>query len=82
LRRPRKKCSNALGYLDARLLDITQAAKCSAGTFYTYFSSKEEVFRGGFSKSLRKTCCIPACRTSPGDDDPAAVIEASNPGPT
>ena len=30
-----------MGYLDARLIDITRAAKCSAGTFYTYFSSKE-----------------------------------------
>jgi len=33
-----------MGYLDARLIDITRAAKCSAGTFYTYFSSKEEIF--------------------------------------
>src|SRR5246127_4462301 len=33
-----------LGHLDARLIDITRAAKCSAGTFYTYFSGKEDIF--------------------------------------
>ena len=32
------------GYLDARLIDITRAAHCSAGTFYTYFAGKEEIF--------------------------------------
>src|SRR5260370_35107047 len=39
-----RKVFERLGYLDARLIDITRAAKCSAGTFYTYFSSKEEIF--------------------------------------
>lgn len=33
------------GYLDARVSDIAKAAKVAHGTFYTYFSSKEEVFR-------------------------------------
>lgn len=32
------------GYLDARLSDITQEARCSTGTFYTYFDSKREIF--------------------------------------
>jgi AcrR family transcriptional regulator len=32
------------GYLDTRLTDITSAARCSTGTFYTYFASKEEIF--------------------------------------
>ena len=32
------------GYLDARLVDITAEARCSSGTFYTYFAGKEEVF--------------------------------------
>jgi AcrR family transcriptional regulator len=32
------------GYLDSRLTDITSAARCSTGTFYTYFASKEEIF--------------------------------------
>lgn len=32
------------GYLESRLNDITAEANCSAGSFYTYFSSKEEIF--------------------------------------
>lgn len=32
------------GYLETRLSDITKAAKCSSGTFYIYFASKEEIF--------------------------------------
>ena len=32
------------GYLDARLTDITAEAKCSTGSFYTYFDNKEEIF--------------------------------------
>lgn len=30
------------GYIDSRLTDITKEARCSTGTFYTYFDSKEE----------------------------------------
>ncbi|HEX3802002.1 MAG TPA: helix-turn-helix domain-containing protein [Solirubrobacteraceae bacterium] len=33
------------GYLDARIADIAKAARVSHGTFYTYFDSKEEIFR-------------------------------------
>ncbi|WP_293782049.1 TetR/AcrR family transcriptional regulator [uncultured Aeromicrobium sp.] len=32
------------GFINSRLTDITHEAKCSIGTFYTYFDSKEEVF--------------------------------------
>src|SRR5690606_26375608 len=32
------------GYINSRLTDITAEAKCSIGTFYTYFDGKEEVF--------------------------------------
>lgn len=31
------------GYIKARLTDMTLEAGCSTGTFYTYFSSKEEI---------------------------------------
>lgn len=30
------------GFIDSRLTDITKEARCSTGTFYTYFDSKEE----------------------------------------
>jgi len=33
------------GFFDARISDITKRAGVSHGTFYTYFDSKEQVFR-------------------------------------
>ncbi|MBL7494250.1 TetR/AcrR family transcriptional regulator [Frankia sp. AgB1.9] len=33
------------GFLEARITDITKAAKVAPGTFYHYFDSKEEIFR-------------------------------------
>ena len=32
------------GFLDARITDICKAAGVAYGTFYTYFTSKEEIF--------------------------------------
>ena len=33
------------GFLDARIVDITEAADLAPGSFYHYFESKEEIFR-------------------------------------
>jgi AcrR family transcriptional regulator len=33
------------GFLDARIADIAAGAGVATGSFYTYFSSKEEIFR-------------------------------------
>jgi AcrR family transcriptional regulator len=33
------------GFLEARIADIAKSARVSYGTFYTYFDSKEEIFR-------------------------------------
>ena len=33
------------GFLDARISDISERAGLSHGSFYTYFESKEEIFR-------------------------------------
>jgi AcrR family transcriptional regulator len=65
------------GYLDARLIDITRAANCSAGTFYTYFSGKEEVF-AAVLEVAQEDMLHPGMPHVASDDDPAAVIEASN----
>src|SRR6201996_6596307 len=65
------------GYLNARLIDITRAAKCSSGTFYTYFSGKEEVF-AAVLEVAQEDMLHPGMPHVAGDDDPAAVIEASN----
>jgi AcrR family transcriptional regulator len=66
------------GFIDSRLVDVTTEAKCSTGTFYTYFESKGEVF----------TAVMQAAQDdmmNPGmphvDEDPgntAAVLAASN----
>ena len=65
------------GYLNARLIDITRAAKCSAGTFYTYFSGKEEAF-AAVLEVAQEDMLHPGMPHVPSDYDPAAVIEASN----
>ena len=64
------------GYLGARLVDMTAEAGVAAGTFYTYFSNKEEVFEAILA-DLQQEMIHPA----PGatdSDDPVAIIRAGN----
>jgi len=42
--RAAKKIFERDGFLDARITDITAAAGTATGSFYKYFSSKEEIF--------------------------------------
>jgi AcrR family transcriptional regulator len=72
-----RKVFERMGYLDARLIDITRAAKCSAGTFYTYFSSKEEIF-AAVLEVAQEDMLHPGMPHVATEDDPAAIIEASN----
>ena len=65
------------GYLDARLADVTAEAKVAAGSFYTYFTSKEEVF-AAVLESVQEEMVHPQVRRMIDSDDPLAVIEASN----
>jgi len=65
------------GYLDSRLIDITRAARCSAGTFYTYFTSKEEILAAVLEQA-RDDMLHPGTERVDPHDDPAAVIAASN----
>ncbi|MFE3293069.1 TetR/AcrR family transcriptional regulator [Rhodococcus sp. NPDC059234] len=65
------------GYLDTRLIDITKAAKCSAGTFYTYFASKEEIF-AAVLELAQEDMMHPGMPHVAAEDDPAAIIAASN----
>lgn len=65
------------GFLGSRLTDITAEAKCSAGTFYTYFSSKEEIF-AAVLEAAQDDMLHPGMAHVADEDDPAAVIEASN----
>lgn len=65
------------GYLDARLADITIEAGMAAGSFYTYFSSKEEVFAAVLAEA-QEEMLHPQVREMTDRDSPVAVIEASN----
>lgn len=65
------------GYLDARLADITTEAGTAAGSFYTYFASKEEIF-AAVLEQVQDEMLHPQVRDLAGNDDPVAVIEASN----
>lgn len=65
------------GYLDARLTDITKEAKCSTGSFYTYFKNKEEVF-AAVLEVAQQEMLHPGMGRLPDSGDPYAVMEASN----
>ncbi|MGY0503023.1 TetR/AcrR family transcriptional regulator [Nocardia sp. FBN12] len=72
-----RKVFERMGYLDARLLDITQEANCSSGTFYTYFASKEEIF-AAILEHAQEDMMHPGMEHVAGDNDPVSIVEASN----
>lgn len=64
-----------VGYLDARLSDITARAGCSTGTFYTYFRGKDEVMAAVLQQLEEDMLEASGHRTGwkrslPGDLDP------------
>lgn len=65
------------GFLDARLIDITTEAGISAGSFYTYFDSKEEVFVAVIAE-VEEEMLHPQVKRVTSRDDPVEVIRASN----
>lgn len=72
------------GYLAARITDIAKRAKVAHGTFYTYFASKEEIFRAVISEVQDEQLGVAPSDVSPGEEterasgDPLARIEAAN----
>jgi AcrR family transcriptional regulator len=64
------------GYLNARLTDITAEAKCSTGSFYTYFTNKEEIFAAVLEEA-QEEMLHPHVREVADTEAPIAVIEAS-----
>lgn len=66
------------GYLDSRLTDITAEANCSAGSFYTYFSSKEEIFAAVLETTQQDTLHPGLAHVEADETNPLAVIEASH----
>ncbi|OHV06029.1 TetR/AcrR family transcriptional regulator [Mycobacterium talmoniae] len=65
------------GYVDAKLTDITRAARCATGSFYTYFANKEEIFAAVLEQAQQDMMHPGMGRVSDADD-PYAVLEASN----
>ncbi|MEV3861201.1 TetR/AcrR family transcriptional regulator [Streptomyces sp. NPDC050095] len=65
------------GYLDARITDISKAAKVASGSFYTYFNSKEEIFQA-LVEQVQEEMLHPHLRERTGITDPRELIDASN----
>jgi AcrR family transcriptional regulator len=65
------------GYLDSRVADISAEANTATGSFYTYFDSKEEIFAAVLA-DLQEDMLHQHIQDVVDNDDPAAVIEASN----
>ena len=64
------------GFVGSRLTDITKEAGMATGTFYTYFQSKDEIFKAVL-EAVQDEMLHPGM-PHVADDDPIAVIEASN----
>jgi AcrR family transcriptional regulator len=65
------------GFPEARITDITAAAGVAAGSFYTYFTSKEDVFAAVMAE-VEEEMLHPRLEPIHDRDDPVAVIEAAN----
>src|SRR5919108_2822994 len=65
------------GYLNARLTDITAEADVATGSFYTYFTNKEEIFAAVLAEA-QEEMLHPHVRAMTDSDDPVALIEAAN----
>jgi AcrR family transcriptional regulator len=65
------------GFLDARIADIASTAGVATGSFYTYFTSKEDAFAAVIDE-LSEEMLHPRLREFADRDDPLAVIEATN----
>lgn len=64
------------GFVDARIIDITAKAGVAYGTFYTYFESKEEIFRELAIRILADMTAPPFM--PPSGDDPVERIDYGN----
>jgi AcrR family transcriptional regulator len=65
------------GYLDARISDISKAAGVAAGSFYTYFDSKEEIF-AALVEQVQEEMLHPHLQERTGITDPHRLIDAAN----
>lgn len=61
-------------FTDARIIDITNQAGTASGTFYTYFDSKEQIFREVASEVLAEMSAAPARDPENVEGDPIRDI--------
>jgi AcrR family transcriptional regulator len=66
------------GFVEVRVADIVTEAGVAHGTFYTYFSSKEEIFRAVIEVHQSTIEQAAAGSSIPQPNTPRARIEASN----
>jgi AcrR family transcriptional regulator len=65
------------GYLDARMSDISLAAGVAAGSVYTYFDGKEEIF-AAVADQVQEEMLHPRLRERTGITDPRRLIDLAN----
>jgi AcrR family transcriptional regulator len=65
------------GFLEARITDIAADASVATGSFYTYFTSKEDAF-AAVVEEISEEMLHPRLHELADRDDPVAVIEAAN----
>ena len=66
------------GFLESRLIDITSSAKCSIGSFYSYFASKEEILQAVI-EAAESEMLHPSMPTLKSEGaSPVAKIHANN----
>jgi AcrR family transcriptional regulator len=63
---------------DTRIADIAARAGVANGTFYTYFDSKEEIFREVAAGALSTMLAAPVRDRDPNERDPIKAIEQSS----
>jgi AcrR family transcriptional regulator len=62
------------GFLDARITDITAQAGVAAGSFYTYFTRKEDAF-AAVMEDVNEEMLHPGLGPDIDREDPVAVIQ-------
>lgn len=65
------------GYVDARIADISVEADVAAGSFYTYFTSKQEIFEAVFDE-VQEEMLHPRMGETDVPADVVTAIEANN----
>src|ERR1700728_2847425 len=66
------------GFLAARITDIADEASVAHGTFYSYFTSKEEIFKAVASSIQEEQFSSPQRFSQLSSEDPLIGIERAN----